>query len=913
MSSSSTAQEGNACAGWWGPGISEIYVDVASITDEQKRALKVRPCCTGAGGALATCGLWLAVFGLLPFFLCLVSAEVHVPAEFQTWAAPVAVVLVSVGLCWCCCSIKKTCCTGIFNIPEPAASAPPFSTRSHCRLIQVRSVLVVYNPNSGKRRASDLCLGVVVPGLQKFGVRCELAETERVGHAREIGFSRDLQPFDALIAIGGDGTLHELVNGMFARRDGCRKPVAVVPLGSGNGLFASMRQNMLRYGKEVRVWDELEQVLGSCVKSIAQGCVAKMDLIEVEALGGKLVSVMQVYLGGTTATIDLDAEPFRWMGPARFDLLALWSLFKKQACGFKCKATYADGAVEEFCDTAHLIGMGLNQHVSDVMRMSPISQLDDGLAELWYASSGRSVDESLAGFLQVGSGAHTAMEYWQQRQVVELAMEFDEGPGVFGVDGEVLRHGGSLTLRVLPLALDVLVDDEVLQHAAPASQGSRPCHWKAYPRRWAMLGITSCCIMVNQAIWIGFSPIESEVTQVCGVSVTWANNLSLVFMVAYAFSTFPASYAMDAFGCRMALHIGVALNLLGAVMRCILTVGPGASFLLMFAGQAICALAQPFFVNMCPKIAVVWFPSSQRALADAIATVSVTLGAGVGYVLPDALGLQSMLYVHLGWSSLAALLVVLCFEDKPPTPASPSSEHLMGSLRQDLAALASNRSVWGFGLAFASSMGCATAVGTVGEALITPFGFGPDEASAQGAGFCILGIIGAFVMVAAVSFTERFKSVCRACLLASAVCFLVAMLSVFVPEQPSFGLLWLAMAGAGFFSQPVVAVAFEASSRVAYPAGEGTVAGIYMTGAQLLGILHTKLLEHLLSHSLVVWAWFANVVLLSVGFLAVVLTPEVTLRIPLQLDSDASPSQPLLHETPLLEVPPRRGGVGAAM
>ena len=40
----------------------------------------------------------------------------------------------------------------------------------------------------------------------------------------------------ALVAVGGDGTLHEVVNGMLQRNDGQRLPISFVPNGSGNDL-----------------------------------------------------------------------------------------------------------------------------------------------------------------------------------------------------------------------------------------------------------------------------------------------------------------------------------------------------------------------------------------------------------------------------------------------------------------------------------------------------------------------------------------------------------------------------------------------------------------------------------------------------------------------------------------------------
>ena len=51
-----------------------------------------------------------------------------------------------------------------------------------------------------------------------------------------IDFSR----YSALVAVGGDGTLHEVINGMLMRADKKRLPIAFIPNGSGNDLVACL-------------------------------------------------------------------------------------------------------------------------------------------------------------------------------------------------------------------------------------------------------------------------------------------------------------------------------------------------------------------------------------------------------------------------------------------------------------------------------------------------------------------------------------------------------------------------------------------------------------------------------------------------------------------------------------------------
>lgn len=55
----------------------------------------------------------------------------------------------------------------------------------------------------------------------------------------ELAHNLDMDKYSALVAVGGDGTYHEVVNGMLHRADKRRLPVAFIPNGSGNDTLRS--------------------------------------------------------------------------------------------------------------------------------------------------------------------------------------------------------------------------------------------------------------------------------------------------------------------------------------------------------------------------------------------------------------------------------------------------------------------------------------------------------------------------------------------------------------------------------------------------------------------------------------------------------------------------------------------------
>ena len=60
----------------------------------------------------------------------------------------------------------------------------------------------------------------------------DLVLTERMGHAKEL--AAQAQGYRTVIALGGDGVIHEVVNGLMTQEEAVRPALAVLPVGSGN-------------------------------------------------------------------------------------------------------------------------------------------------------------------------------------------------------------------------------------------------------------------------------------------------------------------------------------------------------------------------------------------------------------------------------------------------------------------------------------------------------------------------------------------------------------------------------------------------------------------------------------------------------------------------------------------------------
>ena len=76
-----------------------------------------------------------------------------------------------------------------------------------------KSAILIYNPVGGKQKAARIAERLVLPMLKEAGVQVETRTTEYQGHAGEMGRTLPLAGVDALLVMGGDGTLSELLDG----------------------------------------------------------------------------------------------------------------------------------------------------------------------------------------------------------------------------------------------------------------------------------------------------------------------------------------------------------------------------------------------------------------------------------------------------------------------------------------------------------------------------------------------------------------------------------------------------------------------------------------------------------------------------------------------------------------------------
>ncbi len=154
---------------------------------------------------------------------------------------------------------------------------------------------VIFNPTAKGERAQR-----ILRRLQTLEHVCALRPTVGAGTARPLAAEAVAEGFDTVVAVGGDGTVNEVINGMADAPDGlARARLGVLPVGTVNVFARELRipfrferaWEIIRRGRETRVdlpEMEFQTAQGPQRRSFAQMAGCGLDARAVELVDWEL-------------------------------------------------------------------------------------------------------------------------------------------------------------------------------------------------------------------------------------------------------------------------------------------------------------------------------------------------------------------------------------------------------------------------------------------------------------------------------------------------------------------------------------------------------------------------------------------------------------------------------------------------
>ncbi|TFY63746.1 hypothetical protein EVJ58_g3065 [Rhodofomes roseus] len=206
---------------------------------------------------------------------------------------------------------------------ERAASfATRLMDKAYAGLKRHKKLKVLVNPKSGPGNGIAHYNERIEPVFHAARCIVDSTFTSYGGHAQELMRELDLDQYDAIVVVSGDGSIHEVINGFAEHRDpeqAFRIPIAPVPSGSGNGLSLNI----------LGVQDGYDVYAGAL--NAIKGRPMHIDLMSVTQNGQRSFSFMSQTVG-LFADLDLGTEWMRCLGSQRFVLGYIFGILRKTRC-----------------------------------------------------------------------------------------------------------------------------------------------------------------------------------------------------------------------------------------------------------------------------------------------------------------------------------------------------------------------------------------------------------------------------------------------------------------------------------------------------------------------------------------------------------------------------------------------------
>jgi YegS/Rv2252/BmrU family lipid kinase len=261
------------------------------------------------------------------------------------------------------------------------------------------------------------------------------------------------EKYTAVVGVGGDGTFHEIVNGLM-RASGEREtiPLGIIPLGNGDD-FAKMLPPETPIGGKTFGWREaVQRIGGGQTQSFDVGRI-RTDNVELETASGPQYFINSIDVGfGARTTLNLATVP-KWITglPAYFAAVIKTLMAYKN---LEIRLQLDGGAPLEIDTTLTVVMNG--RCFGSGFWVCPEAQADDGQFDVLITEAlNRRTILRLAPKLM--KGQHLKAPEVNLRRARRVVIESVE-PLLFETDGEILPQKiRRLELEILPKKLQVMV------------------------------------------------------------------------------------------------------------------------------------------------------------------------------------------------------------------------------------------------------------------------------------------------------------------------------------------------------------------------------------------------------------------------------------------------------------------------
>jgi diacylglycerol kinase (ATP) len=294
--------------------------------------------------------------------------------------------------------------------------------------------LAVVNPAAGGGRCRKL-FGPALDRLRTGGIELEAVETSAPGQATSLVRDAYSQGYRKFIAVGGDGTSYEVVNGLFPSQTMEPVTLAFLPLGTGNSFLRDFSDRGVEFA----------------IEALLARRSLPCDVLRLTHRAGVLHYINLLSMGFSADVATLRARRFSGWGEVGYQSSIFISLARFRRRPFPLRV---DGALEIDQRPCLFLTFSNSKFTGGTMMIAPKAEVNDGLIEFvrWGPIGRLGLIRNLP---TLYDGTHINHPLAERRATKRIDFELSAPVDVM-VDGEVLTLHCQ-RLDVLPSALNVVV------------------------------------------------------------------------------------------------------------------------------------------------------------------------------------------------------------------------------------------------------------------------------------------------------------------------------------------------------------------------------------------------------------------------------------------------------------------------
>ncbi len=304
----------------------------------------------------------------------------------------------------------------------------------------MRKGLLLYNPAAGRYPVRRFVHGIIHP-LKAAGWSMEIAETLSGTHATQTAHQAASEKYDAVFAIGGDGTVGQVASGLI----NSETALGVLPAGTTNVWAIEQGQKPFSWFEWGALRENAELLANVEPQQVDVGTCNDRPFLLWAGVGLDALAITKT-------------EPrhrfFKHISVPHFFATTVWEATFWHGLDLR---VYADG---ELVEGHYLVAVANNiRHYAGGMSvLSPDALLDDGEMDMWLLS-GNNVADALRQFGDLVAGRHLTSDQARRLPFHNARVESDAAFAI-QVDGDPVLGGNTAEIKILQRSLKVLMPND---------------------------------------------------------------------------------------------------------------------------------------------------------------------------------------------------------------------------------------------------------------------------------------------------------------------------------------------------------------------------------------------------------------------------------------------------------------------